>query len=700
MSVAPLLWLKVFEARAPADVDSVDFILAVFSLIASMAALVFVRRIGLFQVELGWMVFVAGIVMTVLDTVTHEPPAVGLLVDAVEGGLHMTGLLGVVWGFYRYQQLRRSELGSLRTTNDRYEALVNSVDGVVWEADPETLRFLFVSRRAEALLGYRAERWTDDSELWKSRLHEEDRDWVIRYRLRHAQRREAHQLEYRLKAEDGRTLWVQDSASVIFERSGAVRLRGLLMDITARKLLERQLHHNATHDSLTGLPNRAAFVDRLEQRRRRTGGGDESAYAVVFLDLDRFKLVNDSLGHLAGDALLVEVAARLKQNLRATDLVARLGGDEFAVLLERVESEAAAVGLGRRLLTALNQPVNVRSSPVTPSASLGIVMGGPGRSDPTKLLRDADTAMYRAKEGGKGSLEVFDAGMRRRVVRRLQLEVELQAAIEQNEFEMHLQPIVDLSSGEIHSFEALLRWRRENREILLPNEFLACAEDSGLMRVIAWWALREACAIRGKWAAGGLPGVAVGVNLAEEQFQEADLVEKLEEAVRSANIEPADIHLEITETVLADGDSGAVEKLDELKARGFRLVLDDFGTGRSSLSRLCRFPIDAIKIDQHFIRNLGASEADEALVRAVLTLGADLGVEVVAEGIEEPDHLKRLQGLGCALGQGFLFSKAVAPEAAVKMLETSPFHKVVAGETAPTTGPTAAPTAGPAVQIH
>ena len=680
LTLTPVVWTHFLEVRPAADFATVPFYSSLATLVAALVALIYVRRLDTAPVEMGWMLFAWSRLVQLLDAATLKPPGLSQLAHMVEGGLGAVGIAGIVAAMFYLKRTHERNVESLETSHENYQGLISTLDAVTYEADPESLRYTYVSRKAEALLGYAPSEWLDNPTFWADRMHQQDGEWASEYRRNNIRRREGHQLEYRMKAVDGRTLWIRDSVRIIFEADGRIRLRGVLTDITARKLLETQLHHNATHDPLTGLPNRAAFIDRLEQAKSEAVPGS-SLYSVLFLDLDRFKLVNDSLGHLAGDELLVTVSARLSRCVRGDDLVARLGGDEFGVLLAAIPSEETSVELARRLLETVSRPATVAGCRVTPSASVGIVVGGPGRSDPTSLLRDADTAMYRAKENARGSFQIFRPAMRTQIVHQVQMEADLRRALEQEELELQLQPIVELDSGSLESFEGLIRWRRPNGDLALPKEFLGYAEDSGLMRKIGWRAFERACEIRHEWNLSGAPATPIAVNLSEAQFTDEGLLGSLDELLARTRIQPSELYLEITETVMAEADEPAIDKLLLLKERGFRLALDDFGTGRSSLSRLCSFPIDVIKVDRGFVRRLGNDGPERSLVRAVLTLADDLGIDVVAEGIETIEQLTRLQAMGCRYGQGFLFSKAVPENKARALLEGRPFDAYGSRET-------------------
>ncbi len=427
----------------------------------------------------------------------------------------------------------------------------------------------------------------------------------------------------------------------------------------------RELAHQAFHDSLTGLPNRVLLLDRLEHALDRAGRY-RNRNAVLFLDLDGFKIVNDSLGHQVGDQLLVAVAERLRVYSRPEDTIARLGGDEFAFLLEDIADQSDVARIAQRLTDALRAPFTVSGREVYVTASVGIVVSEPGEDDAARLLRDADVAMYRAKAKGKARYEVFDARMGADALRRLEAEEELRGAIERQELRVYYQPRVELASGDIVGMEALVRWDHPRRGLLSPSEFIPLAEETGMILPIGRWVLAEACSQARAWQDRypGPPGLLMSVNLSVRQFQHPELVEEIEQILRETGLAAGSLKLEITESVVMEDADANIVTLRKLDALGVRLEIDDFGTGYSSLGYLKRFPVDVLKIDRSFVAGLGRDPEDTAIVRAVISLAHTLGLAVTAEGIETAEQLVHLREMGCELGQGYFFSQPL-PSAAV-----------------------------------
>jgi diguanylate cyclase (GGDEF)-like protein len=438
-------------------------------------------------------------------------------------------------------------------------------------------------------------------------------------------------------------------------------------DRISKALQESKDHfrHAAFHDALTDLPNRALLTEHIKLAIERPRSRDEQMFAVLFLDLDRFKNINDSLGHIAGDQLLTATARCLEECMRPMDTVARLGGDEFAILLDGLESEADAIIVAERIQQALTRPFQLNGHEVFITTSIGITLSNGNYQDPENVLRDADTAMYRAKEGGKARFELFDSSMHSHAVALLQLENDLRRAIERQEFKVYYQPIIDLDNDEIAGFEALVRWYHPERGLVPPDEFIAIAEETGLIIEIGLLVLRESCRQLREWQDTlGLKSLTMSVNLSGKQFAQPDLVAQVKNILTETRLEARYLKLEITETVVMENAEVARTMLAQLCHLGVQLCIDDFGTGYSSLSYLHRFPVSTLKIDRSFIGRMNPDGENSEVVKTINTLANNLGMSVVAEGIETEDQRMQLKAMGCGYGQGYLFSRPMMAEAA------------------------------------
>jgi diguanylate cyclase (GGDEF)-like protein/PAS domain S-box-containing protein len=464
---------------------------------------------------------------------------------------------------------------------------------------------------------------------------------------------------HRIVRADGELRWVHLRATVDEHDPERPRLVGTMLDITERKLAEAALEHRARHDALTDLPNRVLLADRLTALLAASRRGSTSA--VIFLDVDQFKVINDSLGHAAGDQLLVLLAQRLRQGVRPDDVVARFGGDEFVIVSEEV-GLAEATALAQRLCDSMAEPLLIDGAELVVTVSAGLAMTTAGQTAES-LLRDADAAMYRAKERGRGRVEIFGQHLRQRARQRLATETALRRALQRDELRLAYQPVLAVGSGRVIGVEALIRWHHSERGLLGPAEFVPVAEESGLIVPIGAWALQEALEQLGRWRRE-LPGAEklhVAVNLSGRQVVEAGLADLVARAAADARVPLGAVHLEITESVLMEDTDLAETTLAALDELGVRLDVDDFGTGYSSLSYLKRFPIDGVKIDRTFVDGLGTDSHDTSIVAAVVGLADALGLTAVAEGVENPAHLAELVRLGCPYGQGHLWAPALGP---------------------------------------
>ncbi len=440
----------------------------------------------------------------------------------------------------------------------------------------------------------------------------------------------------------------------------------------SRALEETKEHfrHAAFHDSLTGLPNRAMFSELLmaeiENARRRS----DHLFSVLFIDLDRFKNINDSLGHGYGDLLLVAFAERLERILRPMDTLARFGGDEFAILLTSISTAEDAVRVAERILEDLKLPFDLRKNSSFTSASIGIALSSSGYDRPEDILRDADTAMYRAKENGKGRYEVFDKDMHARAVSRLRLERDLRQAIERKEFSVHYQPIMALGSGKLAGFEALVRWNHPVEGLVPPSEFIPVAEETGLIVQIGQWVLEEACSAVTKWQQQSPRhrNLSLSVNLSAKQVSQHDFLEQVESALSKSGLDARNLKLEITESVVMENAEAAAAMFKRLRGLGIQLSIDDFGTGYSSLSYLHRFPLNYLKIDRSFVGRMTETSDNAEIVKTIVTLAHNLGMQAIAEGVETEEQLTKLRAIGCEYGQGYLFSRPIDRKSVTNLL--------------------------------
>jgi len=513
------------------------------------------------------------------------------------------------------------------------------------------------------MLGYREEEIGTDIDEWFSRVHRDDSVALHKALEAHFTGQEPHfEHEHRMRCKDGASVWVLSRGLAVRDAAGKpTRLAGSLTDISATKRAQEQLLHDALYDPLTQLPNRTLFLDHLglsmDQARRRKN----SVVAVLFMDLDRFKNINDSLGHSVGDELLVELARRLTHFLRPGDTVARLGGDEFAVLLNDVHGASDATRVAERIQELIREKIVIGGREVFTCASIGVALSSPGYKRPEEILRDADTAMYRAKAAGRGCYQVFDQTMHRNAVALLKLETELRRAVELKQFVMHYQPIVSLEKGRIVGFEGLVRWKHPERGLVNAERFIAVAEETGLIVPLGWWVMRQACRHAREWQQllPSQPPLYVSVNVSGKVVMQPDMFDRVTAILEETGLPPTSLRLEITENVIMDHGDIALAKLAQFHDLGVQFSVDDFGTGYSSLSYLQRFSYDTLKIDRSFISGMESKGDGSAIVQTIVALANMLKINVVAEGVETSVQLRRLREMGCSHAQGFWFSRPV-----------------------------------------
>ncbi|HEV3208845.1 MAG TPA: EAL domain-containing protein [Chthoniobacterales bacterium] len=553
---------------------------------------------------------------------------------------------------------------ALRESEERYALAARGANDGLWDWNLLTGAVYF-SPRWKAMLGFQENEIEDRLEEWLDRIHDADRDRVKQEIDAHQKGLTPHfESEHRLLHKDGGFRWMLSRGLAVHDATGkALRMAGSQTDITERKV----------SDPLTGLPNRLLFIDRLGRLIKHSKRRKDHLFAVLFMDLDGFKMINDSLGHLAGDQLLVGVASRLEKCLRSSDTVARLGetftvarlgGDEFTILLDDIKEPDDANRAAERLMKALAPPFLLAGKEIFTSISIGIALSNTAYEEPEDMLRDADTAMYRAKSLGKARFEVFDADMRASVMARLQLETDMRRALERNEFRNFYQPIVALDSGHVVGFEALMRWQHPTRGMIGPEEFIFVAEETGLIRDLGWWSLREACRQMSTWRARSKAylDLTMSVNVSAKQLLQPHLVEEMKKLLTETALPPEALKLEITESAVMADPAAAAEMLQRIKSLGIRLAIDDFGTGYSSLSYLHRFPLDTLKIDRSFISGDGEGSEGMEIARTIMPMAKTLRLDVVAEGVETVEQVGLLRRLQCKYAQGYFFSKPLAPE--------------------------------------
>jgi PAS domain S-box-containing protein len=608
-------------------------------------------------------------------------------------GLAALVLLFDIYTMYQHMQLQRvrrqladrDELFQLITENAADMIAVVSHDG----------QRVYSSPAYQKVLGYSAEDL--DGATAFDQIHPSDRDRVKEAAEKAYRTGRGQKLEYRMRHKDGSWRVLESTANTISNKEGETeRLVIVNRDITERKRAEETLAHRAIHDGLTDLPNRDLFLDRLQHAMLRARRHLDYKFAVLFVDVDEFKVVNDSLGHSAGDELLMEIAKRMSASFRDTDTVARLqgagdadlhlealsvarlGGDEFTVLLEDVFRASDAIRVGQRIQERLAIPFEIKGRQIVIKASIGVALNASSYNKPEDLVRDAEIAMYRAKQSGKARCEVFDPGMHSTAVRRLKLETDLRRGMERGELLVYYQPIISLKSGKIKGFEALSRWKHPDG-MISPADFIPVADETGLILPLNRALLREACEQLCVWQSqlGCEPPLTISVNVTSKQFAQPQLAEEIDAIIHQTGIPPASLSLEIVETIAMGDPDRALTVLTELKALGVLLSIDDFGTGYSSLSRLPRFPIDSLKIDRTFVSNMNTDRDNHEIARLIVMLAHSLGLTIVAEGAETADQVAALTQLGCEMVQGYFYSPPVDAKAAFELLLRS--HEATAG---------------------
>jgi diguanylate cyclase (GGDEF)-like protein/PAS domain S-box-containing protein len=575
-------------------------------------------------------------------------------------------------------QALQAEVDERQRAGELFQVAVEAAPYGVVLVDNDT-RVIRVNAQAEQQFGYDRNELTGRplADLLPERFstsHAGQRESIFaRLNLRSAESGELYGLR-----KDGREFPIEMTLNPIQTPSGKGYLVTVI-DASERKRVESELKQTAYHDPLTGLPNRTLFLDNLFRLNAAAKRHGHRPYALLFLDLDRFKVINDSLGHLAGDKFLIQTARRLVECTREEDTVARLGGDEFAILLEQIRGPEDAVRVARRALERLAEPIMLEDNEVSMGVSIGIALSMTSGKNPENLLRDADMAMYQAKARRCG-YQIFDPRMHARTLDKMRLELDMKRAIERNEIHLHYQPIVSFGSGQVVGFEALARWQHNGRGLVLPEQFIPLAEESGLVEPLGSWVFREACRQMRQWQ-DRFPlkdDCFISVNVSSKQISHGGLIEEVDEVLAQTGLKPHRLRLEITEGAIVENTRLAAHILSQLKKRRIKLCLDDFGKGFSSLNYLHQFPIDVLKIDRSFVRRLGGGLAHEhgrgrpyEIVRTILALARILGIQVVAEGVEAAPQMDLLKELGCEMGQGFLFAPALEADQAARFFDPS-----------------------------
>jgi diguanylate cyclase (GGDEF)-like protein/PAS domain S-box-containing protein len=571
-----------------------------------------------------------------------------------------------------YRRVIEKRTEELKESEERYALAAQGANDGLWDWNLKT-NDIYFSSRWKSMAGYADNEIGNRPDDWFALVHPDDVENLKNSITAHLRESSVHmESEYRIQHKDGTPLWMLFRGFAVRDEKGkVVRMAGSQTDITARKKMEEQLIYDAFHDGLTGLPNRALFMDRLQISFARKKRRKDHQFGVLFMDLDRFKNINDSFGHLFGNQLLAEVAKRLNNSLRLGDTFARFGGDEFAILLDDIANPGYAKLVAERIHSELSLPFDLNEKKVFITVSIGIAASGDYHR-PEDIVRDADIAMYKAKFNGRGCHMIFDETMRKDVLSYLQLETDLHHAIENHDFIIYYQPIVSIAENRISGFEALLRWHHEKRGFIPPAEFIPLAEETGLIIPIGNWILQKACQQVCLWQSQfpANPPLTVSINVSSKQLAHPDFIKQVHSVLEKTRIDPQSLKLEITESFLME-DTKITTVLSQLKEMAIQIHIDDFGTGYSSLSYINKYPVSALKIDRSFINKMGLEGEESEIVRAIVNLAHNLKMDVIAEGVEKGEHLPILKALNCKYVQGYFFSHPLNSQEAEKLLNAN-----------------------------
>lgn len=562
----------------------------------------------------------------------------------------------------------------LRISEERLESILSSIEDVVWSIDANTAKLIYCNTALEKIYGYPISNFFEDEQFWLKVIHQDDRPRIEKANHNVLTEGVIHD-EYRILRPDQEIRWVSDRRYLIYDQHGKpVRIDGITRDITDQKRAEQQLVHDALHDALTGLPNRNLFMDRVEQALKYSKRHPKYRFAVMFIDLDRFKMINDSMGHTIGDHFLRSIAKLLENCLRSVgDTVARLGGDEFTILIDDIQEDSEVIAIAERIFHKFSYPIQLGNHTLFPSASIGIAMSNQEYINGSDLLRDADIAMYQAKSFGKGRYVLFNQEMYEQHLKVSQLDSDLHYALERKEFELYYQPIISLASEQLAGFEALIRWHHPKRGLVSPSDFIPIAEETGLIIAIGDWVLNQACRQMHIWQNkyASAKNLKMSINLTCQQIREKDLIDKLDRVLAEIAIDGINLRLEITESSMMDQGEETIAKLEQLRARNIQLSIDDFGQGYSSLSYLHRFPVNTLKIDRTFVDQMISGGQNLEIIRTIIILAHALNMDVVAEGVETQQQVVMLKQLGCEFAQGYFFSRPLTATAAEQIIAGS-----------------------------